>query len=270
MNPVVLKKTIKVAILLMMWLLWNKPVSGQSFDIFLAAYKNHNFVGSAGKIPNTIFSVSHIEEFMFDKQSGQIIYELPKIDSMVVYQKYPLYFRGDSFREDKVDCLCQDSVETYMKNHLTSYNRQTLGSLRQSTKPIKLDNYFFDPVVGWQTWGNGKPLIDQDTIIDGKKCFRLQQKTNKGGGYHEHIVDKSNYRLLISNKFNDKNILENSVIFEDYRLVHGVVCAYKKIETFYVLDQAVQRTSRIKKIVFDAPQPKEGLYDCTLKSHEIK
>jgi hypothetical protein len=253
-----------------MWLLWNTPVFGQSFDAFLDVYKNHVFVSNMGKIPNTIFFVSRIEEFMYDKKTGQILQELPKLDSMLVYQKCPFYYRSDSFRGDKVDCLCQDSVDTYMQNHLTGYERQTLGRFRQSTKPVKLDCYFFDPVVGWQTWGNGKPTIEQDTVIDGTKCFRLRQKANKGNGHQEHFIDKSNYRLLISNTLDSENVLINGIIFEDYRLVQGVVYAYKQITTIYVEGKAVQTTNYIKTIVFDAAQPKEGLYDCTLKSHEIK
>jgi hypothetical protein len=270
MKLVFLKITNRVATLLTVWLLWSNTVLGQSFDDFLETYKKHIFVGSAGKIPNTIFSVSSTEGFMFEKQTGEILYEIPKLDSILTYQKYPFYHRSDSFRGHETDCICQDSTEAYVRDHLTGYQQKKLSVFKHSNEPISLDNYFFDQVVGWQTWGSGKPTIEQDTVIDGTKCFRLRQKATKGNGHQEHFIDKSNYRLLISNSFNNENILASSFSFEDYRLVQGVVYAYKKIEIFYVLGLAVQRTNRIKKIVFDAAQPREGLYDCTLKSHEIK
>ncbi len=262
--------SLRVATLLTVWLLWSNPVLGQSFDAFLETYQKHIFVGSAGKMPNTIYSVSTTEGFMFEKQTGEILYEIPKLDSILTYQKYPFSHRSDSFRGHETDCICQDSTESYVRDHLTGYQQKKLSAFKHSDKPIRLDNYFFDQVVGWQTWGNGKPTIEQDTVVDGAKCFRLRQKANIGNGYHEHIIEKSKYQLLISNTFDSENVLLSAIIFEDYRLVQGVVYAYKKVEIFYVLGQAVQRTSRIKKIVFDAEQPKEGLYDCTLKSQEIK
>ncbi len=241
----------------------------QDFGSFLKTYKQKVVYDNIGKIPSTICSHNEVQQGMFNKFTGALIYEPPPVDSEIVYQKFPSNNRMDSYHGKIADCICQDSTDVYMMNDLTNYERKQLGEFRGHSNKVKLDTYFFDPIIGWQTWGFDEPTIEKDTIYEGIICFKLHQKIKNGTGYNEHFVAKSNYHLLISNIIKN-NTLTQSHTFENYQITQGLYYPYKQIVRIYDDRNVVQKTTTVKNIVFDLPQPEKGLYDCTLKSHEIK
>ena len=198
--------------------------------------------------------------------------ELPSLwptDSVIVYQQFPFRMRSDTFYGDKVDCICQDSNRVYINNHLTKYKTIRLGEYRGNQIEERLEVSFFDPIIGWQGISDQIPIVGKDTLYENIECFKVTQ-TSWYNRHHEHLIQKSNYRLLFSLSKNENGSLISQTFYKNHQVVQGITYPFTEIHDMYFGNQIGRTAHEVSYVLFNAPQPSVGLYDCMLKSVEIK
>jgi hypothetical protein len=233
----------------------------QSFDAFLDEYKVKNYgsysqlLQTTLKIRQTVSTVTLIDNIVVNKP-------LP-YDSVIIFQKIPFQYRSNSFRSGTVDCLCQDSGATYLKNHLTKFERVRLNTFRINGMNERLDLSFVDPIIGWQGVSEQKPVV-KDTIIGNKKYYKLTHKSRQSNIYVYWIDDES-FKIEKSQIFDTTGLLQRQTQYKNYHIVENMRYAKERVHEIYVSNEVVRIIETIESIIYDYKIPLTGVYDCVLE-----